>query len=58
MITGGLAVSIMLALVQTTRAHGADQSIDAKLILTQTQKTETLARFPAVGSAAIPPPSA
>jgi hypothetical protein len=59
MITGGLAVSIMLALVQTTRAHGADQSIDAKLILTQTQKTETLvflsrdadALFPAVGSA-------
>lgn len=58
MITGGLAVSIILALVLATPARGADQSIDAKLVLTQTQKTETLvflsrdpdALFPAVGS--------
>ena len=59
MITGGIAVSIMLALILATPARGADQPIDAKLILSQNSKTETLvflsrdrdALFPPVGSA-------
>ena len=59
MITGGLVVSIMLALVLATPARGADQPIAAKMLFSANSKGETLvfvsrdrdALFPAVGSA-------
>ena len=66
MVTGGLAFAIMPALVLATPARGADQPIDAKLVLSGNSKTETLvfpsrdrdALFPASGVPTIPPSSA